>query len=207
MPDLERIAPDLERIAAVILAGGEGRRMGGADKGLLDYRGCPLIEWALAALKPQVDECVISANRNLDTYAGYGHRVLTDTLPDYPGPLAGVLAALDAVDADWLVVAPCDTPHLPADLVSRLREAAQQAKVPLAIAADDARTHHTCFIVRTDQRDTLAAFLARGERAVRRWQAALASTTVRFDAACLANLNQPDDLLARRLNPAGAKPN
>ena len=95
--------------------------MGGADKGLLDYQGRPLIEWALAALKPQVGECVISANRNLDRYAGYGLRVLTDTLPDYPGPLAGVLAALQAVAADWLVVVPCDTPHLPADLVPRLR--------------------------------------------------------------------------------------
>jgi len=194
---------DLERIAAVILAGGEGRRMGGVDKGLVAYRGRPLIEWALANLVPQVGECVISANRNLETYAGYGHRVLPDTLPDFPGPLAGVLAALDAVDADWLLVVPCDTPHLPADLVSRLREAARQAQVPLAIAADDARMHHSCFIVRTDQRDSLAAFLARGERAVRHWQAGLASTTVRFDAASLANLNQPDDLLPRE----GAVPN
>lgn len=179
--------------------------MGGVDKGLVAYQGRPLIEWALAALTPQVDECVISANRNLDAYATYGHRILPDTLPDYPGPLAGVLAALDAVDADWLVVVPCDTPHLPADLVARLREAAQQANVPLAIAADDARTHHSCFIVRSDQRDSLAVFLARGERAVRHWQAGLASTTVRFDAACFANLNQPDDLLPPP--PAGAKLN
>ena len=190
--------PGIERLAAVILAGGLGRRMGGADKGLLAYRGRPLIEWALAALKPQVDECVISANRNLDTYAGYGHRVLPDTLPDFPGPLAGVLAAMQMVTADWLVVVPCDTPHLPADLVPRLREAAQQAKVPLAIVADDARTHHTCFIVRTDQRDTLAAFLARGERAVRHWQAGLASTTVPFESAGFANLNQPQDLQRSR---------
>lgn len=192
MPVAERSGS--ARIAAVILAGGQGSRMGGADKGLVEYRGRPLVEWVLDVLTPQVDELVISANRNLDTYAAYGHRVLPDTLPDYPGPLAGVLAALQAVEADWLVVVPCDTPHLPDGLVARLREAAQQAKVPLAIAADDARTHHTCFIVRTDQRDTLAAFLARGERAVRHWQAALASTTVRFDAANLANLNQPGDL-------------
>ena len=168
--------------------------MGGADKGLLEYQNRPLIEWAIAALKPQVDELFISANRNLETYAGYGHRVLPDTLSGYPGPLAGVWAALQTVTADWLVVVPCDTPHLPADLVWRLREAAQQANVPLAIAADDARTHYSCFIVRTDQRDTLAAFLARGERAVRHWQAGLASTTVRFDAAGFANLNQPHDL-------------
>lgn len=187
--------PAAERLAAVILAGGLGRRMGGADKGLIAYQGRPLVEWALAALAPQVDELVISANRNPDAYAAYGHRVLPDTLPDFPGPLAGVLAALQSVTADWLVVVPCDTPHVPADLVARLQDAALQEKVPLAIAADDARMHHTCFIVRTDQRDTLTAFLARGERAVRHWQAGLASTTVRFDAACLANFNTPGDLL------------
>ena len=183
------------RVVAVVLAGGQGRRMGGADKGLMDYQGRPLIEWVLAALTPQVDALVISANRNLDLYAAYGHRVLPDTLSDFPGPLAGVLAALQAVAADWLVVVPCDTPHLPPDLVHRLLAAAQREDVPLAVAADDVRVHPSCFIVRTDQRDKLAAFLARGERAVRHWQAGLASTTVRFDAAGFANLNQPTDLL------------
>jgi molybdopterin-guanine dinucleotide biosynthesis protein A len=188
--------PVTEHVAAVILAGGQGRRMGGVDKGLVAYQGHPLVEWALAVLVPQVDELVISANRNPDIYAAYGHRVLPDTLPGYPGPLAGVLAAMQAVDADWLLVVPCDTPHLPGDLAGRLLAAAQQAGVPLAVAADDARMHHSCFIVRTDQRDNLEAYLARGERAVRHWQAGLASTAVRFDAACFANLNQPHDLSA-----------
>jgi len=186
--------PAAEGVAAVILAGGQGRRMGGADKGLVDYQGRPLIEWALAALAPQVGEILISANRNLDAYAAYGRRVLPDTLPDFPGPLAGVLAALDAVNADWLLVVPCDTPHLPADLAQRLLDAALRENVPLAVATDDARVHHSCFIVRTDQRDHLAAYLARGDRAVRHWQAGLASTRVRFDAACFANINQPQDL-------------
>jgi len=90
----------------------------------------------------------------------------------------------------------CDTPHLPADLASHLLGAARQENLPLAVAADEARVHHSCFIVRTDQRDDLAAYLARGERAVRHWQAGLASTSVRFDAACFANINQPRDLQA-----------
>lgn len=182
------------RVAAVILAGGQGRRMGGADKGLIDYQGRPLVEWTLAALVPQAGEILISANRNLEIYAAYGHRVLTDTMPDFPGPLAGVLAALDAVTAEWLLVAPCDTPHLPADLAVRLLDAALRESVPLAVAADDERVHYGCFLVRTDQRDTLAAFLAGGERAVHRWQADLPSTAVRFEAACFVNFNQPQDL-------------
>lgn len=181
-------------LAAVILAGGAGRRMGGADKGLLAYQGRPLVEWVLDAIAPQVDALVISANRNLERYARYGHRVLPDTLPDFPGPLAGALAALEAVDADWLLVAPCDTPHLPRDLALRLLGAAQLESVPLAIAEDATRVHHGCFVVRTDQRENLAAFLARGERAVRHWQAGLSSTRVRFDAAAFANLNEPGDL-------------
>lgn len=184
----------MQKVAAVILAGGQGRRMGGADKGLIDYQGRPLIEWVLAALAPQVDEIVISANRNLERYAAYGRRVLPDTLPDYPGPLAGVLAALQAVTADWLLVVPCDTPHLPADLALRLLGAAQLESVPLAVAEDAARVHHSCFLVHTDQRDHLAAFLARGDRAVRHWQAELSSTRVRFDAAAFANINGPADL-------------
>lgn len=181
-------------VTVVILAGGQGSRMGGADKGLVDYQGRPLIEWALDALRPQVNTVLISANRNLDTYAAYGHQVLPDTLPDYPGPLAGVLAALESIETGWLVVVPCDTPHLPADLVARLQQAASQAEVPLAVAADDARTHHTCFIVHADQRAALAAYLANGGRAVRHWQAGLPSVAVTFDAAGFANFNQPDDL-------------
>jgi len=98
------------------------------------------------------------------------------------------------VTADWLLVVPCDSPHLPADLALRLLGAAHVENVPLAVAADEARVHHSCFIVHTDQREQLAAYLARGERAVRHWQAGLSSTTVRFDAAGFANFNQPRDL-------------
>ncbi len=186
--------PGTGRVAGVILAGGQGSRMGGADKGLVDYKGRPLVEWALDVLTPQVDEVVISANRNLETYAAYGRRVLPDALPDYPGPLAGVLAAMQAVTADWLAVVPCDTPHLPSDLVSRLLDAALREQAPLAVAADASRVHHTCFIVDLRQRDGLAGFLARGERAVRHWQAGMPSVTVMFDAAGFANLNQATDV-------------
>lgn len=181
-------------VAAVILAGGQGSRMGGADKGLIAYRERPLVAWVLETVLPQVGTVVISANRNLDRYAEWGCRVLPDALPDFPGPLAGVLAALHVVETDWLLVVPCDTPHLPADLAARLLAAAQHNRVPLAVAADASRIHHTCFIVRTDQRDDLAAFLARGDRAVRHWQAGLPSVQVEFEAAAFANLNRPEDL-------------
>lgn len=188
--------PDSDTVGAVVLAGGQGRRMGGADKGLVEYRGRPLIEWVLAALSPQVGEIVISANRNLERYAAYGCRVLPDGLPDFPGPLAGVLAALGAVNAEWLLVVPCDTPHLPPDLAARLLAAAQAEGTGLAVAADETRIHHSCFLMRADRRSDLGAYLARGERAVRRWQAGQASATVRFEPACFANFNCLEDLQA-----------
>lgn len=181
-------------LAAVILAGGRGQRMGGADKGLIDYRGRPLVRWVLDALAPQADPILISANRNLADYSRYGHRVVPDTLPDFPGPLAGVLAAMQTVDSAWLLVVPCDTPHLPPDLAARLRDAAAQAHTALAVAADATRTHHSCFLARVDLAADLAAFLARGERAVRHWQTGHDMVTVPFDAAGFANLNQPGDL-------------
>lgn len=186
-------------LAAVVLAGGQGRRMGGADKGLVDYRGRPLVAWVLDALAPQAGEIVVSANRNLDRYAAFGHRVLPDVLPDFPGPLAGVLAALRAVGAPWLLVAPCDTPYLPPDLGARLLDAARRAGAALAVAADDARAHPTCFVARTDLADDLAAYLARGERTVRHWQATHHPATAYFDAAGFVNFNRPEDL-----GPAGA---
>ncbi len=180
-------------LAAVVLAGGRGTRMGGVDKGWVDYRGRPLVAWVLDALASQVSEIVISANRTLDRYAATGHRVLPDTLPDYPGPLAGVLAAMRAVREPWLLVVPCDVPHLPADLAARLLDAARAADSPIAVAADPARVHHACFLARTALADDLAAYLARGERAVHRWQAAHRPAVARFDDAGFANFNRPED--------------
>ena len=181
-------------LAAVVLAGGQGRRMGGADKGLVDYRGRPLVAWVLDVLAPQAGEIVVSANRNLDRYAAFGRRVLPDALPDFPGPLAGVLAALRAVRAPCLLVVPCDTPHLPPELGARLLEAAQRAGAALAVATDEVRTHPTCFVVRTDLADDLAAYLTRGERTVRHWQAAHHPAVAYFDAAGFVNVNRPEDL-------------
>jgi molybdopterin-guanine dinucleotide biosynthesis protein A len=184
---------DANSFAAVILAGGRGTRMGGADKGLVEYQGRPLIEWILDAIRPQVDEVLISANRNLETYAGYGCRVVPDTLPDFPGPLAGVLAAMNSVTAEWLLVVSCDTPHLPDDLLHRLLDAAQAENTALAVAADATRLHHTTMLVKTGLKQDLQQYLQSGGRAVRDWQARHGSTQARFDAAHFANYNRLTD--------------
>ena len=181
-------------LSAVILAGGRGTRMGGADKGLLHYRQRPLVEWVLEAVRPQVNEVLISANRNLDGYAGYGCRILSDTLPDYPGPLAGVLTAMGAVATEWLLVAPCDTPHLPADLVQSLWRAAQSDGVPIAIATDAAQAHYTIMLVQTRLAESLRDYLNSGQRAVHRWQQTFHPARHQFAGRSLENFNTPADL-------------
>ena len=186
--------PGVTDISAVILAGGQGSRMGGVDKGLVVYQQRPLIEWALQALRPQVDEILICANRNLDAYAAYTCRVLADTLPNYQGPLAGVLTAMDAVTTEWLLVVPCDTPHLPANLVEGLWQAAQAAEVPIAVAADGVRPHYTIMLVQTKLAPTLRDYLNSGGRAVHRWQQAFHPAQALFPDGSFDNINTPNDL-------------
>ena len=168
--------------------------MGGADKGLIEYQGRPLIEWLLESLHPQVDEIFISANRNPESYARYGHRVLPDTLPDFPGPLAGVLAAMEVVSTDWLLVVPCDTPHLPADLAHHLLNAARASDAPLAVAADPARVHYTTMLLQTRLTDSLRDYLDSGQHAVKHWQAQFPLVQIEFPAGLFDNFNTAADL-------------
>ena len=105
-----------EAITGIVLCGGEGRRVAGADKPLLNYHGRPLIEWVLDALKPQVDRLLISTNRNSESYAAYG-RVIADELPPYAGPLAGIVSCLRRCPTELAFVCPGDVPHLGVDTV------------------------------------------------------------------------------------------
>src|SRR2546423_15039216 len=108
-------------ISGVILAGGLGRRMGGVDKGLQPLHGRAMVKHVLARLAPQVDEIVINANQNLERYAAFGHRVVSDCISGFAGPLAGLHAGLGAISHPLAVTVPCDSPFLPSDLVTRLR--------------------------------------------------------------------------------------
>lgn len=145
--------------------------MDARDKGLIDLAGRPLAAWVIGRLRPQVHEIVISANRNLDAYAALGCPVVADTLAGQPGPLAGILAAGARTTAPWLLVSPCDTPFLPADLARRMLAAAQTQGVPLVRAADADRVHYAVMLLRRDLLADLAAALDAGERRVQAWQA------------------------------------
>ena len=186
-------------ITGVILAGGAGRRMGGIDKGLQELDGQPLVQRVLVRLAPQVDSVLISANRNLERYAGFGCPVLGDTIPGYAGPLAGLQAALSRAATPLLVSAPCDSPFLPTDLVARLRAALDANHADLAVARVGDRVHRAFCLLRRELLPGLDRFLAGGERKVGLWHASLNLAEVSFDdeADAFDNINTLNDLQAR----------
>jgi len=184
--------PAREAITGIVLAGGRGSRMGGLDKGLQLHRSRPLAMLALERLAPQVGRTMISANRHLDVYAGFGVPVHADSIEGQQGPLAGLLTGLTQARTPWLAAVPCDAPGFPIDLVARLAAAVGDA--PLAIAVG-ARRHPVFCLLRTSLREALARDLAAGERRVERWVLAQGAVEVPFDdEAAFANLNTAADL-------------
>lgn len=182
-------------LTAVILAGGQGSRMGGADKGLAEFRGRPLVAHVLERIRPQADEILISANRNLEIYRAFGCPVLTDETADFPGPLAGIRQALKAASHDLLLCVPCDTPFLPLDLAKRLHQALAEARAETAVAVAGGKAQPVVFLCRKSVLPSLEVFMAEGGRGVGCWQAGLRRVEVAFrGAGAFRNFNVPDDL-------------
>ena len=133
-------------ITGLVLAGGQGQRMGGVDKGLQPWAGQPLAQHALQRLAPQVGPLLLSVNRNLPAYqalaAPLQAGIVTDHAATSQGPLAGFCAALERCTTPWLLTVPCDSPLLPLDLAARLAQAAVQAHTDLAMVL--ARTPQDC---------------------------------------------------------------
>ena len=187
-------------IDAVILAGGEGRRMGGQDKGLVELAGKPLVNWVIDALEAQthaVDHIMISANRNLPAYAQSGYPVLSDAGPAPSGPLSGIYTALQNTPAEYLLVVPCDMPLLPPDVLERLWQALQSNQAELAYAhSGSAPAHSVVCLMRRSVCDGLAKRLANQALRLGAWYTALQAIPVDFPAGSLGNFNTPEDLAA-----------
>lgn len=183
-------------ITTVILAGGEGRRMGGIDKGLVLFRGKPLVEHVIERLAPQTGKLLISANRSEQQYDNYGYPVIADTLPDFPGPLAGILTALERIDDELLLSVPCDTPQLPDDLVQRLVKALADSGADIAIPFDGERLHAAIMLMRRSVAPDLRTYLLSGERKVQLWLKRHHTVQVDFSdqPRAFANLNTLDEL-------------
>jgi len=191
-----------DRVTGLILAGGRGSRMGGTDKGLQPLRGMPMAMHVLWRLAPQVIDVVINANRNLGAYEGFGRTVVPDASADFQGPLAGMLAGLPYCETDWMMVVPCDVPHLPTDLVARLLTAAEAVDAPIAMPVTvdpdgQRQTHPVFLLLRGDLYDSLSVFMQNGGRKIDLWTASVGAIEVPFDDASaffnantLADLNQ-----------------
>lgn len=185
-------------ITALVLAGGAGKRIGGQDKGLILYRGRPLIANVLERLEPQVGHLLISANRNLVRYQGFGWPVIEDGDGGQQGPLAGLARGLEVARTPWLLSVPCDGPCLPPDLATTLAGALASEGAEIAVANDGERRHYTYALMATSLVGDLQRRLAAGERRLGRWleRHRLADADFSGRPGAFRNLNHPADFLS-----------
>lgn len=185
-------------VTGLILAGGRGERMAGADKGWVVHDGLPLVVRVVERFAPQVGSLLISANRTLERYATLGVVVEDKSVhaEPYAGPLIGVLSGLRHTRTEWLAMVPCDAPCLPCDLVQRLLEAALKARALAACARISDQLQPTFAVMKTDTAIQLRSAIASGERALHRWLESLEAVPVDFDdAQAFANFNSlPDQI-------------
>ena len=176
-------------------------RMNGVDKGLVLLQQKPLIAHVIARLKPQVDEIVINANREIASYQGLGYAVLQDETDDFLGPLAGFSLGLKNAKHDYVLTVPCDSPLLPLDLVERLLNGMTEARADIAVASSDENTHPVFCLMKKSVLPSLIEFLDAGERKVSTWQKSLKYVEVDFsdNSDGFINLNTFDDLKALEL--------
>ena len=182
-------------ITAVILAGGQGRRMGGQDKGLIEFDGQPLVAILIDRLEPQISNIMINANRNRERYLAFGYPVVSDQLDDYQGPLAGFACAMNAVDTDFILTLPCDGPLLASDYVTRFIASQVQTGAPICVADDGERLQPVHALIRIDLLSSLNAYLDSGDRKIDRWYAMHDFVHTDFSDCVdmFRNINTPSD--------------
>jgi len=183
-------------ITGLVLAGGQGRRMGSVDKGLVALQGQPMVRHVIDRLVPQVDEILINANRNIAEYEALGYPVIRDHVEGFAGPLAGLHAGLMHAEHPLVATVPCDSPFLPFDLVARLGKQLEAQKADLAVARTLEQPHPVFALVRRKLLPHLARFLEGGGRKIDAWYASLNAVEVAFDdeADAFRNINTTAEL-------------
>ena len=185
----------MKDVTGLVLAGGMGRRMDSRDKGLIAFRGKPMVAHVIERLAPQVGSLIINANRNRDEYGAFGYPVVSDEVSGYAGPLAGLHAGLRACTTPLIVTAPCDSPFLPTDLVARLHAALEENIAELAVAKTGNQAHPVFTLCSTTLLPSLTAFLESGGRKIDAWYSAHHVVEVQFeDETAFANINTIDEL-------------
>lgn len=194
---------DVPPTLAVLLAGGLARRMGGGDKPMRTIGGRTILERVIVRIKPQCDHVILNANGDPARFAAFGLAVVPDNVPDFPGPLAGILAALDWTAANrpeiaWVLSAAADCPFLPRDLAARLHAARAAESAQLAVAASGGQSHPVIGLWRVDLRDELRhALTVEDIRKIDRWTARYRLATVSWPTEPLDpffNANTAEDI-------------
>lgn len=182
-------------ITGLVLAGGMGRRMDSRDKGLVPFRGKPMVAHVIERMAPQVTSMLVNANRNAEHYAALGFPVISDEIGGFAGPLAGLHAGMRACQTALIVTAPCDSPFLPLDLVARLHAAMVQADAALAVARTGGFAQPVFALYQTALLPSLTAFLSDGGRKIDAWYSQHAVAAVDFaEEAQFANVNTIEEL-------------
>ena len=185
-----------DSVSGLILAGGQGQRLGGRDKGLVSLKRQPMIAPVIARFAPQVnDSLAISANRNITRYEQFGYPVLRDFAENFDGPLAGIQAGLHWCPTDYLAVVPCDSPLLPLDLVSRLLTAIRRNQSNVAMATLAGKRQPVFALIEASLTGSLDKFLAEGERKIGKWYESERLACVEFEQdLAFSNVNTENEL-------------
>ncbi len=183
-------------LTSVVLAGGQSKRMKYMDKGLIPYLGKPMINYAIQAMLPHVDQVVINANRNHDAYQLLGYPIITDENHCFNGPLSGILSVLNTINTASLLVMPCDSPLISSGHVQKMIETAAQHDSDITVAMNNGQLLSVFLVLKKSVRNSLAAYLKRGDRKVVEWIVNQQYTAVSFseEKDIFTNINTFDEL-------------
>jgi len=191
---IDRIRP---QVTGIVLAGGRGNRMGAIDKGLVNYRGKPMIASVLETLEQALDKIVISANRNIDAYRKFGYPVTSDSTREFAGPLAGMQSGLALTTTPYAFIVPCDTPGINTEILLRLFDRLGENASGLAVASINSKIEPVVLLLETNLLQSINSFIARGERKTGLWVQEQSGIPVDFSdhAEWFYNINRPEDMV------------
>ncbi len=186
------------QITGIVLAGGQARRMGGVDKGLIPLKGRPMVGWTISALRPQVATIAINANRNSKRYSKFGYPVIADHESGFLGPLAGMASGMRAAETTHILTVPCDSPLIVADLADRLWQSQLRNGAEVCVAHDGDRMQPVFSLLKTTLLASLEAYLNGGGRKIDRWYADQTMELADFSDCRenFINVNEPADVAA-----------
>jgi molybdenum cofactor guanylyltransferase len=184
------------KVTGVILAGGLARRMNNKDKGLIRFKGQPMVSYAIAAMNTVADQTIINANRNILEYQAFGLPVISDQTDSFDGPLAGVLTAMMSAETGVLLVVPCDSPLVKADHLRKLLSTLTETDADVAVAFDGERLHPVFLAIKLALKPSLQDYLLSGQRKMDTWleQQKMVKTDFSTEPEIFININSMTEL-------------